>query len=296
MIDISLFGTTRVRTDASPARGIDLSGVKPRRILQILAAELGNPVTKDVLAEGLWDGRPPASYVASVESYVCVLRRSLATLPGGSPLVTTHGAYLLDPELVRVDLVEVRSLLASLQHGSVDHLVGGAEQALDQMTGELLADEPFAAWAEEIRKRFDDLLENVVTRAAEVATTTGNHVGAIRLASAVLDRSRLSEPAARALMSAHRGIGGRAQALRVYSDLRSVMLEELGVEPSSGTRALYLAILDDAERSHLRERDRLEMGTLVRLLRQALESGARPDPATRTWLAEVGRTVAQYSV
>ncbi len=295
MIDIRLFGATTVLTGPDQTRGIDLAGVKPRRILQMLAASLGSPVTKDMLAEGLWDGRPPASYVASVESYVCVLRRSLAGSGGRSPLVTANGGYLLDPELVRVDLVEVRGLLASLQQCSGAELVDGAEQALDLMPGDLLADEPFAAWAGDIRRRFDHLLEMAVTRAAETAVAAGDPVRAMRLASAVLERSRLSEPACRALMTAHRAVGGRAQALHAYAELRSVMLDELGVEPSGATRELYLSILDDAGVSQVHERDRLEMGTLVRLLRQALEAGVRPDPDTRSWLAEVGRAAMQQT-
>ena len=151
MLHIDLFGTTRVHTVAGGARDVDVCGVKPRQILEMLAARLGSPVTKDVLAEGLWAGRPPASYVASVESYVCVLRRSLAAVPG-RPLVTTHGAYLLDPRLVRVDLVEARAGLAALESMSGQPLVEAAVRALDAITGEVLAEEPFADWAADVRR------------------------------------------------------------------------------------------------------------------------------------------------
>jgi DNA-binding SARP family transcriptional activator len=291
MIDISLFGTTTLHEDNRP---IDVHGIKPRRILGILAADLGNPVTKDVLAEGLWDGRPPASYVASVESYVCVLRRSLAA--GGRPvLVTAHGGYLLDPAHVRVDLVDVRSDLQELTSAHGEPLVAGAEAVLARISRRLLVDEPFAAWADGARARLDDLVEVALTRAAESALEAGQPSRALRLAGAVLDRRRLSERACRTVMEAHRMLGARAQSLEVYADLRSMMIDELGVEPCERTRALYLTILDDVGQSRPRERDRAEVSALVRLLRETFESGVRPDSATRSWLndlrfAEAGRT------
>ena len=65
MLYVNLFGPTRVR---SAKQKVTLAGVKPRRLVQILAAHVGNPVAKDVLAEALWDGRPPQSYVASTRS------------------------------------------------------------------------------------------------------------------------------------------------------------------------------------------------------------------------------------
>ena len=288
MLYVNLFGSTRVRCGKQT---VALAGVKPRRLVQMLAADLGNPVAKDVLAEALWDGRPPSSYVASVESYACVVRRALAGQGGPTPLVTASGAYLLDPELVQVDLVEVRNRLDALRSARGEVLVAGAEAALKQMTGRLLAEEPFGGWANRIRERHDELTELVVTEAAETALRAGQHARAVRLAHAVLERSALSEPACRTLMRAYRGQGARAQALAAYADLRALMLDELGVEPCDRTRELYLTILDDAGRDRPAERDRAELSALVRLLRETLASGVRPDPVTRSWLAELGRGV-----
>lgn len=288
MIYVNLFGPTRVHCGSQP---VAVAGVKPRRLVQMLAADLGNPVAKDVLAEAMWDGRPPASYVASVESYACVVRRTLAVERGTTPLVTAHGAYLLDPELVQVDLFEVRADLEALRSEHGETLVAGCEAVLRRMSGPLLAEEPFGTWAERIRERHDELTEIVVTQAAETAYAAGQHARAVRLALAVLARSALCEPACRTLMRAYRGQGARAQALAAYADLRARMLEELGVEPCDDTRELYLAILDDAG-DRRGERDRAELSTLVRLLRETLASGVRPDPVTRSWLAELGRGAA----
>jgi DNA-binding SARP family transcriptional activator len=285
MIDITLFGPTVVRPVAGPGGPVPLPGVKPRQILQVLALELGSPVAKDDLAERLWDGRPPASYLASVESYVCVLRRRLTAAFGSRPLVTTRRGYLLDPGLVRVDLVEVRDRLTALQQASGDDLVSGAECALTGLSGALLADEPYADWARAARRRFGEHAESVATQAAEECLARGEAGRAVRLARVATEHGGLSEPACRALMRAYDAVGSRPQALAAYADLRAVMAEELGVEPSSSTQGVYLALLEHEQAGARQDSYRPEVPTLVRLLRQAIEAGGRVDAATRLGLA-----------
>ena len=46
-----------------------LGGVKPRQILAILALAAGRPVSKEHLADLLWDGEPPKGYRGTLESY-----------------------------------------------------------------------------------------------------------------------------------------------------------------------------------------------------------------------------------
>ena len=56
MIEIKLFGTTVVDDGTSQVAGTALGGVKPRQLLEMLATDLGNPLSKDLLAERLWEG------------------------------------------------------------------------------------------------------------------------------------------------------------------------------------------------------------------------------------------------
>ena len=47
----------------------------------------------------------------------------------------------------------MRTELEALRSAHGEFLVGGAEAALKQMTGRLLAEEPFGTWADRIRGR-----------------------------------------------------------------------------------------------------------------------------------------------
>src|SRR5262245_57405388 len=99
---VRILGITAVET--TPGTAVPVSGVKPRQILGLLAVRPGEPVSKEALAEYLWDGQPPRSYLATLESHVCVLRRQLGVISGRrSALATVSRGYLLDPSLVSVD-------------------------------------------------------------------------------------------------------------------------------------------------------------------------------------------------
>ena len=244
--------------------GKDLGGGKPRQLLEMLALDLGKPIAKDLLAERLWDGRPPESYIATVESYMCLLRRKLG-LAGGrrGPLATTPKGYLLDSDVVAVDVLEVRGLL----RGEVDDVA----RALDRLPGELLADDPYAPWASAERETFAELLGASCIAAAREANGRGDFALAVRLASEATRRSQFSEPARRELMKGLLGAGDRVQALQVYEALRVSMRDELGLEPEATTRELYRAILSSGDDAGGRW-DQDEIVVLLRLLRRALES------------------------
>ena len=263
MIDIKLFGTTVVDDGTSQVAGTALGGVKPRQLLEMLATELGNPLSKDLLAERLWEGKPPATYIATIESYVCVLR-SHAHLGRGrtAALATTTSGYLLDPEQVNVDLVQVRGLCGQVG-------VAPALKALDLVSGDLLAANPYASWARQERENFDELLAASCVRGASEANAIGDHATALRLARSAVSRSYLSEPAVRELMIALEGTDERWQAMRVYDQLRKDMLEDLGVEPGPETTQVYIDML--RRNSATTESRPEEIGTLLRLIRGALE-------------------------
>ena len=281
MIEIKIFGPTVISGAGTRLVASDLGGSKPRQLLEMLALDLGTPIAKDLLAERLWDGRPPASYIATVESYVCSLRRRLGLVGGRrGPLATSHHGYLLDPEHVRVDVTSVRALLG----GDVADVALG----LDLMSGRLLADEPYAGWANDARGAFDELLAESCTRAAQAANASNQSALAVRLAREATRRSYCAEPPVRELMRGLNANGERTQALQAYQTLRAGMLDELGLEPGNDTQELYLSILRGNPAEVDRQSDRDEVRTLLELLSRALED----DSATFSGMpsmTEVGR-------
>lgn len=271
-MQISIFGPTGVVTEHGTVVGGGLGGLKPKQVLEILALSAGRPVSKDLLADLLWAGRPPRSYLGTLESYVCLLRRNLG-LAGNrrAGVVTVRQGYLLDPQVLNVDLTTFRSLVAAAQDDAGPAVcLARLEEALALVRGDLLADEMYAGWAVAEREIFRRELTAAENLAASYALALGMPDVALRHAQAVLTRDRLAEGAWRTLMKALGTLGRRSEALRAYSELRDHLATELGTDPSRETVELYLELLrsESSTSSIVSAHDEVRM--LVRLLREAV--------------------------
>ncbi len=262
MLRINLVGPTVIENDGVRRDGRDLGGIKQRQLLQMLALVPGSPLSKDVLADQLWEGRPPETWLATIESYMCVLRRRLGVTHGrGSALATTSSGYVLDPVQVDVDLVRIRTLLLS---GGLAEVTA----AVDLLDHELLIEEPYASWACSARESLGELVADAGTCAARQANELGQHDLAVRIARAAVHHSYYSEPAWRELIRALWLSRGSSDAVRAFEQLSRGMRTELALEPGPATQALYLEILRAGTETNTRA-DEIDM--LLHQLRRVLE-------------------------
>ncbi|HET6651142.1 MAG TPA: BTAD domain-containing putative transcriptional regulator [Nocardioides sp.] len=274
MWEISLFGGTTVRVGDRVVTGGRLGGVKPRRLLEALALTPGRAVSKEVLADRLWGENPPRSYVATLESYVCVLRRSVGA-PGGrdSWLATTPGGYLLDPRLVSVDLAEARHALRCAPDSETAVAVRLTEAAVGLDEQGLLVESAGDHWVDAVRRDFTAKVVAACVHTADRCLDERELVVAARLAREALRRDPFAEAAVQVLLRALTAQGRRSEAIRVFRDFRRLLVDELGIDPDTETLAAYLDVLR-RRGGHTEERrsGESEARLLLELLRQALES------------------------
>ena len=269
---VRLCGTTTV-TLPDGSLVTDLGGIKPRQILEMLAISLGSPVPKDRLADQLWNGEPPRSYIGTLESYVSLLRRRLGVGRGrASAIATTSAGYVLDPTLVDVDLDEFRRLVQPTARTSAATALARTEKALALITGDLLASEPYADWAITERTLFAAEHAAACRRAAQHALDTDQPHSAIELARRAIAGDPIDETSWQLLIRALLESGARNDALRAYAELRKTTINELGSEPGPASQTLYRQILEaDTDQAHAPATAN-EVRTLLRLLRGALDS------------------------
>jgi DNA-binding SARP family transcriptional activator len=268
---VQVLGRTAVRSGGAGSTPVPVTGVKPRQILGILAVRLGQPIGKEELAERLWEGDPPRSYLATLESYVCVLRRQLG-MPGGRKAVATASrGYLLDPDVVDVDQALVVSALEAAKRSRPGQLVAGTEQALAKVTGTLLASEPYLSWAEDERRAFDERLVTRCVGAAAAAQSLGEHARAEELAARAIDIDPLAEQAWVLRMRSLAATSRRLEALRTYTELRRLLQAELDIVPGPEAQELYLSLLGPEDDRRDADPTR-EVEALLGLLRRALEA------------------------
>ena len=272
MLHITLFGGTGARVDGHASATTGRLGTKPRQLFEILALQAGQVLSKELLADRLWQGSPPRSYVAGLESYVSVLRHQTGLGTGRtSVLATADNGYSLDTTRCTVDLLELRALVDGAARSSFAEVVQASERALVLGSGGLLPHEPYATWAVDAREEVGGLLTTLLTRGAQSALALGHPERAVPLAEAAIRHDPRHEEAWQHLIRAQWFCGHTNQALRTYGRLRSLLVDELGQEPADETAELYLAVLTHSTRSGPDSDHNPELRLLLTLLRQALE-------------------------
>jgi DNA-binding SARP family transcriptional activator len=287
---IRLFGPLAIE-DGGRTRGPrDLGGARPKQVLEILLAARGHRVATDRLADLLWPEQRPQNTVGSLQTFVSALRRHLTQDRERSRelVVTEAQAYRFATDLVDLDLDRFDGLVDRSAGEPTRMARHSLEQALALVRGDLLEDEPYAAWAQDLRGTYQGRVLGARLDAADAALAELDYADAMTHADAAAALDRFSERAQRTAMLALYALGRQHEALQVYRRFRDRIDSELGLEPATQTRALHSAVLrqDDvrallprpierAQRDSGERSVRLlgradELGTLERAARQAL--------------------------
>lgn len=243
-ISVRLFGTFEVRRNGAVLRAADLGGCKPRHILEILLLNLGTPVSKTRLVEILWGPHASDGAVATLESYVSGLRRAIQ--PGNTksgPLRTANAGYVVDPQLVELDLSEFRELVRAARQSppAEAHLL--SMQALELAAEPLLGFELVADWAEEARTRH--AAEKVAAQilAAETAAFLDKPELAVSLAQTAIRSEPLNERAWTILVAGYEQARLPVEGLAAYERCRRLFDRDLGCAPGPALQAAHLRLL-----------------------------------------------------
>ena len=240
-----LLGQFGVQRDGRWLAAPEIGSRKGRILLELLLAEAGRMVSVDRIAEVLWEEEAPVDPTRQIATLVSRLRGVL----GAGAIAGVREAYRFVPAATRVvDLDEAGALVVEAEgrRSGGEPALGqvAAERALELLgDGAVIEDDPYADWASEARGRARELLHRALRAAWESASALGQHARAAALAERAAAADPLAEEPVRAAMEAHRAAGEPARALAAYERLRTVLAEELGVDPAPETSDLHLAIL-----------------------------------------------------
>jgi SARP family transcriptional regulator, regulator of embCAB operon len=193
---------------------------------------------RDELVEAIWPGEDPQRTRQRLWQSTSEARKLI-----GEALVSRRGHYSLDRTKLAVDADELEALLADV-NATVVH--GGQRRTLERGVG-LLRGEPLAGWdhiwadteAARLRAAQAELLE----RLGQARLASGDAHGALQAVELALHRDALNEGLWRLAMQAEVQLGLREAVSRRYERLRTLLAQQLGLEPESGTRALYRELL-----------------------------------------------------
>jgi DNA-binding SARP family transcriptional activator len=225
-IDIRLLGPIVVTVDASAA---PVRGRQPIALLVRLALDAGTAVSMDRLVDDLWPATPPVRPADAVQVYATRLRSAL----GAGILETARTGYRLAVDREVVDAYRFERLVAAEEF--TDALALWRGDALAE-----LADLPFARAA---GARWEEMHWVATEAWADACLAAGDHRRAVPELEAAVAAQPLREGLRAALALALYRSGRQGEALRCISEGRTILVEELGVEPGPSLHALEEAIL-----------------------------------------------------
>ena len=242
---IRLFGSLTVEDGKRVLGAKDLGGTRPKQVLEILVAARGHRVPTDRLAEVLWGAERPQNAAGSLQTFVSVLRRRLVTdRERARRLVVTEAeAYRFATELVALDLDRFDDLVDGSAREPTHLARRSLEQALALVRGEVLEDEPYAGWAQDLRGTYQGRVLGAHLEAADAALAELDFDAALIHAEAATALDTYGERAHRTAMLALYALGRQHEALAAHRGFRARLDEELGLGPTAETRALETAIL-----------------------------------------------------
>jgi DNA-binding SARP family transcriptional activator len=224
-------------------REVPIGAAKQRALLTLLLLRRGELVATETLVHELWGERPPATAVKAVHVYVSQLRKAL----GEGLLETRPVGYMLRLEPGALDAVRFEGLLGRarglLADGDAREAGEVLRDALGLWRGSPLAEFRYEDFARGEIGRLEELRLVALEYRLEADLAFGRDAEAVpELDALVREHPRRESLRGLLMLSLYRA-GRQADALAAYQEARTVLVEELGLDPSESLQQLETAIL-----------------------------------------------------
>jgi predicted ATPase/DNA-binding SARP family transcriptional activator len=222
---------------------IPVPAPKRRALLAALLLEADRPVSPARLSDALWGDAPPPAADGSLQAHVSRLRREL----GPARIVTEPAGYRL---LATADDIDVCQFEDELETASRAATLGLWREATDAFgralglwRGPALADVACAGYLESEIARLEELRLSAIEGRIDADLALGLHPARTAELVRLVEEHPLRERLWRQLMLALYRSGRQADALAAYRRLRSILVDELGIDPSAELQLLEGRIL-----------------------------------------------------
>ena len=224
-------------------RRIPVGGVRQRAVLVSLLLQANDVVPSEQLLMDLWGEDSPLSAANSLQAAISRLRR---VLPPGRLITRAPGyAFRIFPE--ELDVSQFEQLVSegreALTAGAAEQAARTLRQALSLWQGPALADFRYEPFAQAEIVRLEELHLTCLEERVEADLAIGLAGVLVAELRRLVGEHPLREHLRGQLMLALYRDGRQTEALEAYREFRSVLRDELGLDPSPQLRELETAIL-----------------------------------------------------
>ncbi|MFE3099861.1 BTAD domain-containing putative transcriptional regulator [Nocardia tengchongensis] len=245
-VDVRVLGPVQLLV---AGRSVPVGGPKPRALLAALTVNRRRAVSSQALADIVWNDDPPDSYQASLQVFVSNIRKTLRTA-GIDPVAllrTESSGYRLEIDDDECDLGRFETLR---REGSEAAAIGDPATAsrlfgaaLAEWSGRALDDLSGLGFAESFATAMDEerLLVASARIDSEIALDRASSV--VGELVSMTSAHPLREPLWAQLITALYLSGRQADALDACRRVRTVLADELGIDPGPALIALEQKVL-----------------------------------------------------
>jgi len=226
----------------------DFKSNKVRALLAYLAVEADRPHRREALAGLLWPDWPNRDALSNLRYALASLRRTLGDHAAAPSflLITPHTIQFNPASDHWLDVAELERQITDSGCGVADDAKRVSAQSLYRgsfLAGFSIGDAaPFEEWALLRREQISLQVMSLLGSLAAYHEARGDYPAAQSCARQQVALEPWSEEAHRTLMRVLTLDGQRSAALHQYYTCRDLLRDELGVEPTEETVALYEAI------------------------------------------------------
>jgi DNA-binding SARP family transcriptional activator/tetratricopeptide (TPR) repeat protein len=244
-LEIRVLGPVEV---AVGGRVVDVGGVKARALIARLLIDRNLVVPVDRLVDSLWGDHDGDGAEIALRSTISRLRKRLRDAGAPDDLIVTRApGYVLNAPAETTDVYRFEQMVTDgrrqLGRGRPSESTRLLREAQDLWRGPAYSevrDEPFAR-AE--ARRLEELLLTAIETRIDAALTMGRQQAIVGELESLTHNHPMRERLWSQRMLALYRSGRQAEALRVFQDLREILVAELGIEPGHDVSWMEHAIL-----------------------------------------------------
>ena len=229
-----------------------IPGAKERTILADLISHAGQVVSVDALLDEVWGEDPPRTAEKTLGSYISRLRRALD--PGGGSakaksdvIETRGGGYMLDVSDDEIDAIRFERLAEQgrrfLDAGRPGDAGAVLKEALGLWRGAAYQDHRYTVFGTSEGERLEELRRSALEDRVDTRLAAGEASKTIPDLEGMIRDEPLRERRWGQLMLALYRAGRQAESLEAFARARTILVDELGIEPGPDLQRMQAAIL-----------------------------------------------------
>lgn len=214
---------------------------KVKELFAYLFTHLGEHIHRDMIIDHLWHEVEYEKAKVQMHTTMSYLRKMLTSIGHSTAITFTNSGYTLNLDRFQCDAHQFERLISDELIISEDtcHIY---EELVHQYSGGYLETTGYN-WAlpiaSEIRQKFLLLLQLLV----DYFNKSGNVTKTEKYLQLLVSHNPYSEHVIQQLMRFYVTIGNRGEAVRVYHEMKNLLINDFGIPPDETTTKLYESII-----------------------------------------------------